>query len=356
MTRPALLACAVLLAAAAHAEDLHLSATCDDAGNLSLHGEGAFGAGETVEVRLLRVVGNSREYKSGKQVVSNSRSFDAVIEPGDLPPGDYVVEVRVAGLAAAVGVQLTSLRATEEARAEQEKTLLAWYRRLRAEEKELEGILQVVDLDSRASKLRVWEKGTSAIAKEIEKKETPQIPAARLALADLAAFLVILSKVQRGATDEEIGDLLKKQMVLKADETPKDAGEVFEASRRQFAGALADAFAAATLKSIEELDRALSRVKDRRKDLEPFRSAAGVWVARVQKSCDREKGNVAPDGPYPAPVGDAAMHLRSTLRDLAAADVATLDKEAGGDVFAQINTVRQRVDRLLAQLAEGARQ
>lgn len=355
MTRQALLACAVLLAAAARADDLRLSASCDDGGNLSLHGEGPFASGETVDVRLLHVVGSSREYKSGKQVLSNARSFDAVIEPGDLPPGDYVVEVRVAGLAAAVGVQLTSLRGIEEERGEEEKTLLAWYRRLRAEEKGLEQVLQVVDQDARASKLRAWEKGTSAIAKEIGRKETPQIPAARQALADLAVFLVVLSKVNRGADDEEIGDLLKKQMVANADGTPRDAGEVFEKSRREFAGALADAFAGVMRRSTEELDRALARVKDRKKDFEPFRASVSVWAARVSKSCDRERGIVAPEGPYPAPVGDAAGQLRSTLRDLAEAYIATFDKDAVGDTFNQITTLKQRTERLLTQIAEEAR-
>jgi hypothetical protein len=52
---------ALLLAAAiTRADDLRLSASCDDQGNLMLHGEGPFGSGETVDIRLLRCVGNSR--------------------------------------------------------------------------------------------------------------------------------------------------------------------------------------------------------------------------------------------------------------------------------------------------------
>ncbi len=351
-----LLLCLLLFAGAAGADDLRLSASCDEQGNLVLHGEGPFGSGETVEIRLLKCVGTSREYKTGKQVQSAARSFDAMVEPGDLPPGEYVVEVRVGGLAAAVGVQLSSLKAVEQAREEEQKVLLGLYRKLRTEEKELEDALAVADQETRDSRLRAWEKGAVSLARDIERRDVTQLAAAKQALAEAVGLLVVLSRVHRGVADEQMGDLLKKHMVLREDATPKDASEVLETGRRDFAGALADAFAGVMRKSTDELDRALSRVQGKKKEFEGFRSTAGAWGARVSKSCDREKGNVAPDGPYPEPLADDVSHLRTALRELAEAYCQTFDRDLGPAAFARISDLRTRIEARLAQISERARQ
>ncbi|GEM_PF-4688590 len=346
----------LLSAGIAGAEDLRLSASCDDQGNLVLHGEGPFGSGETVEIRLLKLVGSSREYKAGKQVQSAARMFDAMLEPGDLPPGEYVVEVRVAGLAAAVGVQLSSLKAVELAREEEQKVLLGLYRRLRAEAKDLEEAIAVADAETRASRLRTWEKGATALAKEIERREVTQLTAAKQALSQAVGLLVVLSRVHRGVADEEMGDLLKKHMVLREDGTPREASDVLEVGRRDFGGALADAFAGVMRKSMEELDRALAKVQGKKREFDGFRSTAGAWAARVSKSCDREKGNVPPDGPYPEPVADDVSQLRAWLRDLADAYCQTFDRDLGPGAFTRINELRGRIETRLTQIVERARQ
>lgn len=338
------------------ADDLRLSASCDEQGNLVLHGEGPFGSGETVVIRLLKCVGTSREYKTGKQVPSAARTFDAVVEPGDLPPGEYVVEVRVAGLAAAVGVQLSSLKAIEQAREEEQKVLLGLYRKLRSEEKELEVALAVADQETRDSRLRAWEKGALSLSQDIERREISQLTAAKQALSEAVALLVVLSRVHRGVADEQMGDLLKKHMVLREDATPKDPSEVLETGRRDFAGALADAFAGVMRKSVDELDRALARVQGKKKEFEGFRSTAGAWGARVSKSCDREKGNIAPDGPYPESIADDVTWLRAALRELAEAYCQTFDRDLGPAAFTRIGELRTRIDARLGQIAEGARQ
>lgn len=346
----------LLSAGMAVADDLRLSASCDEQGNLVLHGEGPFGSGETVDIRLLKCSGASREYKTGKQVPSAARTFDAVVEPGDLPPGEYVVEVRVAGLAAAVGVQLSSLRAIEQAREEEQKILLGLYRRLRAEVKELEGAIAVSDQETRDSRLRAWEKGAAALAKEIERREVTQLVAAKQALTETVGLLVVLSRVHRGVADEQMGDLLKKHMVLREDATPKDPSEVLETGRLDFAGALADAFTGIMRKSVDELDRALARVQGKKKEFDGFRSTAGAWGARVSKSCDREKGNVEPDGPYPEAIADDLAWLRAALRELAEAYCQTFDRDLGPAAFTRISDLRTRIEARLGRISEGARQ
>lgn len=347
----------VLAAVLAFADDLRLSATCDDQGNLILHGEGAFGAGETVDIRLFRCVDSSREYKAGKQVQSGSGVFDATLEPGDLPIGDYVVEVRVAGLAAGVGVHLSSLRAVEKAREEEQRVLLGFWRRIRAESRELDATLAIVDRETRESRLETWEKGALSLASEIERRDSSQLAEARQALREAVELLVVLSRVHRCVADAEMGDLLKKHMVMNEDGAPKRASEVLETGRRAFAGSLADSFCGVMRKSLEEIDRALARVEGKKKkEAERFRSTVGAWAAGVSKSCDRERKNIIPDGPYADAVGEEIGRLRSCLRELADASCLCLDRDAEPDAFRRISTLRTRIDTCLTRISELARQ
>lgn len=348
-----LLVCAAGLSGA---DDLRLSASCDDQGNLILHGEGPFGSGETVEIRLLRCVGTSREYKAGRQVASAARSFDAVLEPGDLPTGEYVVEVRVAGLAAAVGVNLSSLRAVEIARGEELEVLLGLYRKVQTESKKLGEALSAVDEETRASRLRTWEKGALALGKDIDRRDVTQLVSARQVLSEGVGLLVILARVHRGVADQEMGDLLKKHMVLHDDATPKEVSEVLETCRKNFAGALAESFTTVMRKSVEELDRTWSRAQGKKKEADKFRSNAAAWASRVSKSCDQEKAGVAPDGPLSTEIVEEIGRLRAAMRELADTYIQTFDRDQGPAALNRIVAVQGRVEACLTQIAERARQ
>ncbi len=345
----------LLLAAPALTDELRITAACDSQGKLLLHGDGPIGSGETVDIRLIRVTDAARDCRAGVQVLSSSGTFDATLDPGDLPSGQYVIEVRAGRVATAVGVRIATQDALDAAREEEEEKLLGAYRRARRMARELGDRQRIAIEETRASRLRSWERSAGQLASDLRKGDAAEDGGARRALQGMVANLIALSQVSRDATDDEMGDLLRKHIVVAEDGSPRTAEDVFQASRRELCAALAESLASALRDLTAALERETYAVTEPEKGRARWKRRVDSLLGLCRRICERHYGYAKDDGPYPSDMASEIEGARALLFRLAALQGSLFDAEAGTDLPSRLDALRGELMTHLDGLAEKAR-